>query len=248
MESAPSSDAMEVCKLTGKLFGVGVGPGDPELITLKAARIIQNSRIIAYPATETSESFARNIAQECIPFDAIEIPIKIPMIESRYLGQAIYNKAYDIINSYLEKGLDVTVLCQGDPFFYGSFMYLFSRFIGKVSIEVIPGITSLVACSSVALRPLCARNDTVSIIPGGIEDHEIETHLKKGGAFAIMKVGRHVQRLKGILGRLSLLERAVYISHATLPNQNVLPLVDAPNHAPYFSMILIPSLDEYVNY
>ncbi len=234
--------------MTGTLLGVGVGPGDPELITLKAHRIISQAKIIAYPSTETGESFAREIAAKLLPDDVTEIPIKIPMVAARYPSQAVYNKAHEVIDRHLLADRDVVVICQGDPFFFGSFMYLFAKFVGKVPIEIVPGITSLTACSAASLRPLCARLDTVTVIPGGLDDHQLEAALLGTGAFAIMKVGRHLSRLRSVLNKLFLADRSIYISHATLPNQVVLPLAEAPDTAPYFSMILIPSEDEHVAY
>ncbi|MCY4185722.1 MAG: precorrin-2 C(20)-methyltransferase [Rhodobacteraceae bacterium] len=234
--------------MTGKIIGVGVGPGDPELLTLKALKIIREAKVIAYPSTETGESFARSIVKEFMPKDVQEIPIKIPMVESRFPSQLIYNSASDEIAIHLECEVNVVILCQGDPFFYGSFMYLFSRFAGKYPVEIIPGISSLNACSAVAQRPLCSRLESLSVIPGGMDDEAFLKQLEKEDAFAIMKVGRNIARIKRLLEQSDMAKRAVYVSHATLTNQLVLPLAEAPETAPYFSMILVPSKDEYVIY
>ncbi|MCY4306754.1 MAG: precorrin-2 C(20)-methyltransferase [Rhodobacteraceae bacterium] len=234
--------------MTGKIIGVGVGPGDPELLTLKALKIIREAKVIAYPSTETGESFARSIVKEFMPKDVQEIPIKIPMVESRFPSQLIYNSASDEIAIHLECEVNVVILCQGDPFFYGSFMYLFSRFAGKYPVEIIPGISSLNACSAVAQRPLCSRLESLSVIPGGMDDEAFLKQLEKEDAFAIMKIGRNIARIKRLLEQSDMAKRAVYVSHATLTNQLVLPLAEAPETAPYFSMILVPSKDEYVIY
>ena len=234
--------------MTGKIIGVGVGPGDPELLTLKALKVIREAKVIAYPSIETGESFARNIVKEFMPKDVLEIPIKIPMVESRFPSQLIYNSASDEIATHLKREVNVIVLCQGDPFFYGSFMYLFSRFAGKYPVEIIPGISSLNACSAVAQRPLCSRLESLSVIPGGMDDEAFLKQLEKEDAFAIMKVGRNIAKIKRLLEQKGMAKRAVYVSHATLPNQLVLPLAEAPETAPYFSMILVPSKDEYVIY
>lgn len=234
--------------MTGTLIGVGVGPGDPELLTLKALKVIREAKVIAYPSTETGESFARSIVKEFMPKDVQEIPIKIPMVESRFPSQLIYNSASDEIATHLKSEVNVIVLCQGDPFFYGSFMYLFSRFAGKYPVEIIPGISSLNACSAVAQRPLCSRLESLSVIPGGMDDEAFLKQLEKEDAFAIMKVGRNIAKIKRLLEQKDMAKRAVYVSHATLPNQLVLPLAEAPETAPYFSMILVPSKDEYVIY
>lgn len=234
--------------MTGKLIGIGVGPGDPELITLKALKTIKEAKVIAYPSTETGESFARNIVKDYFPDHVLEIPIKIPMVESRFPSQLIYNTASDEISAHLKTGGNVIVLCQGDPFFYGSFMYLFSRFAGKYPVEIIPGISSLNACSAVSQRPLCSRLESLSVFPAGLNEDEILNQLEKEGAFAIMKVGKHLAKLKNLLNKKGMNDRAIYVSHATLPNQKVLPLSEAPETAPYFSMILVPSEDKYVTY
>jgi len=239
---------MDGAEMTGKIIGVGVGPGDPELLTLKALKIIREAKVIAYPSTETGESFARSIVKEFMPKDVQEIPIKIPMVESRFPSQLIYNSASDEIAIHLECEVNVVILCQGDPFFYGSFMYLFSRFAGKYPVEIIPGISSLNACSAVAQRPLCSRLESLSVIPGGMDDEAFLKQLEKEDAFAIMKVGRNIARIKRLLEQSDMAKRAVYVSHATLTNQLVLPLAEAPETAPYFSMILVPSKDEYVIY
>ena len=234
--------------MKGKLVGVGVGPGDPELITLKALNAIKEAKVISYPSTETGESFARNIVKDYFPKKVLEIPIKIPMVESRFPSQLIYNTASDEISIHLKTGENVIVLCQGDPFFYGSFMYLFSRFAGKYPVEIIPGISSLNACSAVSQRPLCSRLESLSVIPAGLHEDELLGQLAKEGAFAIMKVGKHLAKIKHLLDQKGMGERAIYVSHATLPNQKVFPLSEAPEIAPYFSMILVPSEDEYVTF
>ncbi|MEM9230729.1 MAG: precorrin-2 C(20)-methyltransferase [Pseudomonadota bacterium] len=231
--------------MTGTLYGIGLGPGDPELMTLKAHRLISGASVVAYPAPDTGESFARSIAAEIIPEDAVEIAIKIPMRSERFPAQSVYDAASASIRGHLDADRDVVVLCEGDPFFYGSFMYLFHRLAGAARIEVVPGVTSLTACAASALRPLCARNEVLTILPGTLADPALEDALQGGTAFAIMKVGRHLARLRATLDRLGLTERASYVSHASLPRQVVLPLSNAPASAPYFSMILIPGADPY---
>ncbi len=243
-----TSNPVEGSNVSGKLIGVGVGPGDPDLITLRGLKTIQKATVIAYPSTETGESFALNIVQGYLPENVQKIPIKIPMVESRFPGQLIYNSASDEIITHLKSGQNVIVLCQGDPLFYGSFMYLHSRFAGKYPVEIIPGISSLNACAAVSQRPLCSRLESFSVIPAGMNEEYFRTKLENNEAFAIMKVGRHLARIKHLLNQNGMEERAVYVSHATLPNQRVLPLSKAPESAPYFSMILVPSKDEYVQF
>ena len=182
--------------MSGILYGVGLGPGDPELMTLKAHRLISNARVIAYPAPDSGESFARSIAAAAIPADAIEIPIIVPMRVDRFPAREIYDKAAEEIASVLESGQDVVTLCEGDPFFYGSFMYLFERLTDRFRIEVVPGVTSLTACAAQLERPLTSRNDVMTVIPGPLPDADIRQKVEQAQAVAIMKVGRHLGRLR----------------------------------------------------
>ncbi|MEM8787286.1 MAG: precorrin-2 C(20)-methyltransferase [Pseudomonadota bacterium] len=231
--------------MTGTLTGVGLGPGDPDLITLRAARLIQAAPVIAYPAPDTGTSFARAIAADLIPEAAVEIAITVPMRAARFPAQAVYDQAAADVARHLSKGRDVVVLCEGDPFFYGSFMYLYDRLKGDFPTQVVPGVTSLTTCAARAARPLCARNEPLTILPAPLDDAALTARLQQPGAVALMKVGRHLDRLRRLLGDLGLARRAVYVAHASLPQETVLPLDQAPAPAPYFSMILIPGQDPY---
>lgn len=230
-----------------KLYGIGVGPGDPELMTLKAHRLISAASVVAYPAPDTGESFARRIAAAAIAPEAEEIPIRIPMRPERYPAQEIYDRAAGTLADRLRNGHDVVMLCEGDPFFYGSFMYLFARLAADFETEIIPGVPAMTACAAASQRPLSARNETVTVLPGPLDDAELDARFAMGGAFAIMKVGRHLPRLRAAITRAGLADRASYVSHASLPDERVLPLADAPDDAPYFSMILITGNDPYAS-
>ncbi|MEP3277766.1 MAG: precorrin-2 C(20)-methyltransferase [Stappiaceae bacterium] len=226
--------------MSGTLYGIGVGPGDPELLTLKAHRIISAARIIAYPAPDTGPSFARAIAAEYFPDGAVEIPIIVPMRRDRYPAKEIYDKAANDLSTHLDAGKDVVVLCEGDPFFYGSFMYLFERLAGTYRSEVVPGVSSMMACASILGRPLAARNDILSVLPAPMSEEALEKNLAGAQAAAIIKIGRHFDKVKRVLTKTGLLERAGYVERATLPNQVAGRLVDVdPSRAPYFSMILV---------
>jgi precorrin-2/cobalt-factor-2 C20-methyltransferase len=223
----------------GTLRGVGVGPGDPELLTLKAARLIRAARVVAYPAPDTGGSFARSIAADLIASDAIEIPMVVPMRADRFPAQEVYAGAARTIAGHLDGGADVVVLCEGDPFFYGSFMYLHARLAGRHAVEVVPGVSSLGACAAAAGRPLVARSGVLSVLPGPLPDAELAARIAAADAVAIIKVGRHMARLRALVGALGLTARAAYVERASLPEAHACPLTDAPDDAPYFSMILI---------
>jgi len=226
--------------MSGILYGIGLGPGDPELMTLKAHRLISSARVIAYPAPDSGESFARSIAAGALPLEVREIPIVVPMRVDRFPAKEIYDRAAAEIAEVLEAGEDVVTLCEGDPFFYGSFMYLFERLSGRFAIEIVPGVTSLTACAAQLGRPLTSRNDVLTVIPGPLPDAEIREKIDQAQAVAIMKVGRHLARLKALLSEMGLLEKAGYVERASLSEQKVQRLVDLDAEtAPYFSMILI---------
>jgi precorrin-2/cobalt-factor-2 C20-methyltransferase len=225
--------------MTGKLYGVGLGPGDPELMTLRAHRLIAGATVVAYPALAGAASFARSIAADVIPSDAHEIVMDVPMSVERAPAQAAYDKGAAEIAEVLEAGNDVICLCEGDPFFYGSFMYLFARLSEQFEVEVVPGVTSITTCAARAGMPLAARNERLTILPGPLPEDELRARIEGAESVAIMKVGRHLAKIKGVIDGLGLTDRAVYVERASLPEEVVLPLADAPEKAPYFSMILL---------
>ncbi|MDJ0612270.1 MAG: precorrin-2 C(20)-methyltransferase [Rhizobiaceae bacterium] len=226
--------------MSGKLYGIGVGPGDPELLTLKAHRILTSSKVVAYPAPDDGVSFARSIVAEFFTGDQKEIPIVIPMRVERFPAARIYDEKSAEIASHLRAGEDVVVLCEGDPFFYGSFMYLFERLADEFECEIVPGVSSLMASAAALQRPLAARNDVLTICPAPLEDDLLLQRFNSGDAIAIIKIGRHFSRVRDLIEKAGLLNRAGYLERVTLENQQVMPLAQvSEDKAPYFSMILI---------
>ncbi|MGE0256414.1 MAG: precorrin-2 C(20)-methyltransferase [Alphaproteobacteria bacterium] len=226
--------------MSGTLHGIGVGPGDPELMTLKAARLIGACPVVAWPAPLAGDSFARRIAAAHIRPDAVEIAIRMPLAADRFPVAAVYDAAAATIGGHLGAGRDVAVLCEGDPFLYGSFMYLFARLAERWPTEIVPGVTSLVACAAAARRPLASGGDVLAVVPAPLPDETIRARLEGCDAAAIVKLGRHLPRVRGVLAAAGLLDRATYVAHASLPQARVVPLAgfDAAT-APYFSMILV---------
>ena len=225
--------------MTGILYGVGVGPGAPDLITLRAARLIETAHVIAYPTLAGAASFARSIAADLIPAGAVEIIMDVPMSTEREPAQAAYDAGATQIAAALDQGQDVVCLCEGDPFFYGSFMYLHARLSPRYRVEIVPGVTSITACAAVAGVPLVARNERLSVLPGPLPEAELRDRIAGAESVVIMKVGRHLPKIRGVIAGLGLTDRAVYVERASLPEQVVLPLANAPDVAPYFSMILL---------
>jgi precorrin-2/cobalt-factor-2 C20-methyltransferase len=156
--------------MSGTVYGIGVGPGDPELMTLKGARLLNACPVIAYPAPETGDSLARRIAAPHVPDTATEIIIRTPMSIDRFPAEEVYDRAAREIGAHLAADRDVAVLCEGDPFFYGSFMYLFARLAEQWPVEVVPGVSSLMACAATLGAPLAARNDVLSVLPAPLDN------------------------------------------------------------------------------
>ena len=226
--------------MTGRLYGLGIGPGDPELITLKALRVLRAAAVVAYPAPETGDSLARRIAAPHLDGRQEEIAIRMPLHDASFPKDDIYDGAAENLGRQLEAGRDVAVLCEGDPFFYGSFMYLFGRMAERYPVEVVPGVSSLTACAAALGAPLAARNDVLTVVPAPLDEAALRARLEGAEAAAIIKVGRHLPKVRRVLRALGVLEGARYIEHATMASQRVLPLASLPDDAaPYFSMILL---------
>ena len=223
----------------GTVYGIGVGPGDPELITLKAYRILQRTAVLAWPAPTEGDSLARRIAEPHLPDGLIEIPIRMPMVEARFPAEQIYDAAADEISAHIADGRDVAVLCEGDPFFYGSFMYLFARLVEKHRVEVVPGVSSLMASAAATGAPLASRNDCLTILPAPLPEDVIRDRLRASEAAAFIKVGRHLAKIRRVLDAEGMAADAVYIQHATMDKQTVKPLLEVTEEdVPYFSMVL----------
>ncbi len=226
--------------MKGCLYGVGVGPGDPELITLKACRVLQSADLVVSPAPLEGDSLARAIAAPHIPDGVAEYIIRMPLEAARFPARAVYDEAALHVSAALEAGQTVVILCEGDPFFYGSFMYLFARLTDLHTVEVIPGVSSLMACAAVSSAPLAARNDILTVLPAPLDDVVLEARLAGTDSAVIIKLSRHFQRIAALLDRLGLAGDARYIERATMAHQRIRTL-DAVKAAevPYFSMILL---------
>ncbi len=227
--------------MSGTLYGLGIGPGDPELITVKALRLLERAPVIAYPAPEEGESLARSIVAPHLSGDKkTEVVIRMPLVAARFPAGAVYDRAAEELGGHLEAGRDVAVLCEGDPFFYGSFMYLFGRMAERFTVEVVPGVSSLTACAAVLGAPLAARNDVLTVVPAPLDEAALKARLAGAEAVAIIKVGRHFAKVRRVLDALGLVDRARYVEHATMASQRILPLdAVAEEGVPYFSMILV---------
>ncbi|RMD62777.1 MAG: precorrin-2 C(20)-methyltransferase [Alphaproteobacteria bacterium] len=226
--------------MSGTLYGLGVGPGDPELMTLKALRLLRAAPVLAYPAPEHGDSLVRRIVAPHLPGGQHEVAIRMPLVAERFPAQAVYDRAAHELSVHLRAGRDVAALCEGDPFFYGSFMYLFARLSAQFPVEVIPGVSSLTACAAALGAPLVARNDVLAVIPAPLPEAALRARLDGVDAAAIVKVGQHLAKVRRVLAACGLMAEARYVEHATMADQRIVPLAAvADDAAPYFSMILV---------
>jgi precorrin-2/cobalt-factor-2 C20-methyltransferase len=227
--------------ITGRLLGIGVGPGDPELMTVKAVRYLRNAPVVAYVSANGRPSLAREIAASHLPGGQREINLALPMQPLPPLARAAYNEGAARIGAELEQGRDVAVLCEGDPLFYGSFGQILAR-LSAYSAEVVPGVMSLSAAAAAARRPLVAGTESFLVMPATASAEQLRARLGQSDAAAILKLGRHLRKVRRVLGEIGLLERAIYVERASGARERVMRLIDFDDdeEVPYFSLILLP--------
>ena len=235
---------------TGSLFGVGVGPGDPELMTIKARKVIEAADVIAYPGAEHGRSVARRIAAPYLRADQIEVPLRYPVTtgETDHPGgyEAALSEFYDECAAelavHLDAGRDVAVLCEGDPFLYGSYMYLHERLGTRYASVVIPGVTSFSAAAAAAGAPLVRRDDVLTILPGTLPREVLATRLRATDAAVVMKLGRTFPKVRAAVESSGLLERGIYVERASSEEERVARLSDIDEKVPYMSLVLVPAV------
>jgi precorrin-2 C20-methyltransferase/precorrin-3B C17-methyltransferase len=234
----------------GRLFGVGVGPGDPELVTVKAARTIGEAHVVAYPGKEHGHSVARSIAGAYMHDAQIELGLKYPVTTGStdhpggYEGAIsdFYDECAAEVAAHLEAGRDVAVLCEGDPFLYGSYMYLHDRLATRFETVVIPGVTSFSAAAAAAGTPLVRRDDVLTILPGTLGTEALAARLEATDAAVVMKSGRTFASIRAAVDQAGLLDRGIYVERASSAQERVLPLAEVDEQVPYMSLVLVPAL------
>lgn len=242
--------------MAGRLLGLGVGPGDPELITVKALRLLQGAPVVAYFVAKAKA----NAGQGGNAYGVIEgylldgqqrLPLVYPVTTEKLAPplsyEAVIADFYDTaaaqVADHLDAGRDVAVICEGDPFFYGSYMYLHDRLAERYEAQVVPGVCSMLGGVAMLGLPLVYRNQTLTVLSGVLSAEELKARLASADAAVVMKLGRNFEKVRQVLRDLGLDQRARYIERATMDNQRIVAL-DAvePMASPYFSLVVVPGV------
>ena len=232
----------------GIIYGVGVGPGDPELISLKAYNLLKKAKYIAYFKKKNKDGISYNIVKQYLRKNVLEIQMDYPItteisfqsIEYKKTLSQFYENCCNQILSISNKNNDIIVLCEGDPFFYGSFMHLYTRLLDKNIIKVIPGITGMSAACTASKSPITWGDDILTVIMGTMSENEIVKRIKKNDAIVIMKIGKNYEKICKVLKKLNLFDDAFLIENASMSNERVRKLINVQELIlPYFSIILI---------
>jgi precorrin-2/cobalt-factor-2 C20-methyltransferase len=234
----------------GRLIGIGVGPGDPELITLKAVRVLKTTDVVVHFAKNgVGAGNARTIAGGHLRDGITELALRYPLTTEvakdcaayRDAMTAFYNNSAAEISAHLDAGRIVAVICEGDPLFYGSYMHLHVRLAGRYATEVIAGVTGMSGAWSAAVTPIAQGDDVFVVVPATLPERELERRLADADAAVIMKIGRHLPKVRAALTRCDRLSRAIYVERATMGNAVMMPLAKkCDDVAPYFAIVLVP--------
>ncbi len=235
--------------MSGHLYAVGVGPGDPELLTLKAARLIRAADVVAYHSGTHGRSIARSIVADLIRPGVIEELLDYPVTTGQDPGyyetvERFYDASAARLASHLEAGRDVVVLAEGDPLFYSSFCYLHDRLAERYGCEVVPGVTSVSAASAAVAIPLARHEDVLTVLPGTLPVAELARRLADTQASVIMKLGRTFPAVVEALRQSGRLAEARYVERASTGTERIASVLDVdPESVPYFSLIVVPGQD-----
>jgi precorrin-2/cobalt-factor-2 C20-methyltransferase len=233
----------------GTLHGVGLGPGDPELLTLRALRLIQASPVLAYFAKKGRRGNARTIVDCWITEGIQELPLLYPITteihfaDETYIQQlgAFYDEAAESIADKLREGRDVALICEGDPMFYGSFMHIFIRLKDRFNVSITAGVTGMSGCWTAAGQPITWGDDILTVLPGTLPEDVLAQRLSQTDAAVIMKLGSNFPKVRRALAEAGKLDRALYVERGTMADEKILALADKlDDTAPYFSLILVP--------
>ena len=234
--------------MTGTLYGVGLGPGDPELMSVRADRLVRGAKHIAFFRKAGRSGRARTIVEGMLRADAAEfameypVTTEIPLSDPRYndVLSCFYTQCMDHLEALVRGGEDVVVLCEGDPFFYGSFMHVYERLKDKIPVQVVPAITGMSAAWTASGAPITWGDDILSTVMGTLNEQTLTKAIEAADALVIMKIGRNLPKVRRALDAACKADRAVLIEYASMDGETVRPLAEFDGETlPYFSIILV---------
>jgi precorrin-2/cobalt-factor-2 C20-methyltransferase len=242
-------DAIAGTARAGTLYGIGVGPGDIRYMTLRAAVLVRDVDVIAFFAKRGLQGNARGIVDPLMGQHRHELRLEYPVTDEippedpSYQKQIsrFYEESVETLSALLRQGKSVGLLAEGDPFFYGSFMHIWRRLDAVFPIEIVPGVTGMSGCWTRANAPITWGDDILSVLPGTLGEAQLTRRLADTDAAVIMKVGKHLAKIRRAVEAAGLLARAIYVERGTMQDQRIMPLSEGPDvGSPYFSMVLIP--------
>ncbi|MGY3439874.1 precorrin-2 C(20)-methyltransferase [Marinovum sp. KMM 9879] len=232
----------------GTVYGLGLGPGDPDLMTVRADRLLRQARHVAFFRKAGRKGQARQIVNGMIPGEAVEFPMEYPVTTEIPVTDPAYNQMlsqfYADCTAHLgqlaQDGNDVVVLCEGDPFFYGSFMHLYTRLSGQVPVEVVPAVTGMSAAWTATGAPITWGDDVLTVLTATLPEDDLATRMAQTDALVVMKIGRNIDKVRSALRRAGRFEQAWLVEYASMPGQTVTRLAEAGDKiTPYFSIIVV---------
>lgn len=232
----------------GTIYGLGLGPGDPDLMTVRADRLLRGAKHVAFFRKAGRKGQARQIVNGMIPEGAREHPMEYPVTTEIPFTDPAYNRMlaefYEDSTAHLRDiaagGEDVVVLCEGDPFFYGSFMHLYMRLVDQVPVEVVPAITGMSAAWTATGSPITWGDDVLTVLMGTLGEEDLASRMAMTDAIVVMKIGRNIDKVRRALRTAGRYDEAWLIEFAAMPNQRVQRLAEAEDAVtPYFSIIVV---------
>ena len=232
----------------GTIHGVGLGPGDQDLMSVRADRLVRNARHIAFFRKAGRKGQARTLVDGMLHPDAVELAMEypvtteIPVKDPRYnkILSAFYADCVTHLRALAETGEDIVVLCEGDPFFYGSFMHLYTRLRADVPVAVVPAITGMSAAWTATGQPITWGDDVLCVLMGTLPEDALVQHMQQADALVVMKIGRQIDKVRRALRTAGRYEEAWLVEYASMPNQTVQKLSEAEDRGtPYFSIIIV---------
>ncbi len=234
--------------MSGRVYGLGLGPGDPDLMTVKADRLLTGARHVAFFRKAGRKGQARRLVEGLIPEGAVEHPMEYPVTteisvsDPRYneMLSAFYEECVARLSALTEAGEDVVVLCEGDPFFYGSFMHLYTR-LPQDAVEVVPAVTGMSAAWTATGRPMTWGDDVMTVLMGTLDEAALTRHMEAADALVVMKIGRNLPKIRETLVAAGRAEAAWFVEYAAMPEETVRALSEVPDDykAPYFSIVIV---------